>query len=268
MTEGERSLDGQVAVITGAASGIGEGTARRFVESGARVVLASPDTDNLEQAADEIGRDVALPVTADVTNADDCQRIVDQALATFGDLAVVVNNARYRVEVNNNASILEADVAYWQRAIHVNIFGTFLMTHTVLPHLMKRGWGRIVNIATSLSTLQRKNYSPYGVTKSAIEAETGIWAQDLEGTGITVNSMIPGGSCATERNRNVVQPAGRVLLPPEVMNPVVVWLASDLSDGYNGGRYVGKLWDASLPDAEAGPKCIEPSIFRPASEAS
>jgi 3-oxoacyl-[acyl-carrier protein] reductase len=261
-------LDGRVVLVTGSSQNLGKTMAKGLAEAGARVVLASIDTDNLEQAADEIGRDVALPVTANITNAEDCQRIVDQAVATFGDLAVVVNNARYRPETRNNVSILEADVAYWQRAVHVNIFGTFLMTHKVLPHLMKRGWGRIINIATSLSTLQRKNYSPYGVTKTAIEAETVIWAQDLEGTGVTVNSMIPGGSCATERNSAAPNKQGANLLPPDVMNPLVVWLSSDLSDGYNGGRYVGKLWDNNLRPAEAGPKSIEPSIFRPASEAS
>src|SRR6201999_293396 len=126
-----------------------------------------------------------------------------------------------------NRSILEADVLSWERAIHVNIFGTFLMTSTVLSHLVSRRWGRIINITTSLDTMQRRNYSPYGVTKAAIEAETMIWAQDLAGTGVTVNSLIPGGACETGKVRDH-EPSrvGSVLLPIDVMVPPLLWLAS------------------------------------------
>ena len=117
--------------------------------------------------------------------------------------------------------------------------------------------------------MQRRHYSPYGVTKTAIEAETMIWAQDLAGTGVTVNSLIPGGACETGRIRDrAPSRPGTVLLPVNVMVPAVVWLASDLSDGHTGERYVGKLWDDRLAPAEAAEKAREPSVLRAPDSAS
>ena len=255
-------LKGRVCIVTGGSQGLGMAMAQGLAAAGARVVIASPDKENLEKVSAKIGRDRCLPVVADITSRADCQRILDRTIETFGDLEVLVNNARYTIP-KANRSVLEADVAFWERAIHVNIFGTFLMTSTVLPHLTKRGWGRVVNIATSLDTMQRRHYSPYGVTKAAIEVETLIWAQDLAHTGVTVNSLVPGGSCDTGKVRDhTPSRTGSTLLPMSVMVPPVVWLASDLSDGQTGGRYVGKLWDEKLPPNDAAKKAREPSILR------
>ena len=146
------------------------------------------------------------------------------------------------------------------------------MAHCAAPHLLANGWGRIVNITTSLSTMQRKNNSPYGVTKVAIEAETLIWAQDLEGVGVTVNSLIPGGAADTDfvsdMGRADAAARGQTLLSPEVMVAPILWLASTDSDGVTGGRFVGKLWDFSLSPRAAADKAREKPVLRPASEAS
>jgi len=137
----------------------------------------------------------------------------------------------------------------------------YLLSHLVAPHLIRQGWGRIVNLTTSIDTMQRRRNSPYGVTKAALEAATMIWAQDLAGTGVTVNSLIPGGACDSDPSR----PPGRgqsKLLPVDVMNPLAVWLASNLSDGKTGGRYVGKLWNAALPPDDAAAGCLEAPVLR------
>jgi 3-oxoacyl-[acyl-carrier protein] reductase len=256
------NLDGRVCVVTGGSQGIGMAMAEGLATAGARVVIASPDKENLEKVAAGIGKNRCLPVLADITDQADCRRIVEETLRTFGDLAVLVNNARHSAH-RANRSIVEADIDFWSRAIKVNVFGTFLMTSTVLPHLLQRGWGRVVNISTSLDTIQRRHYSPYGVTKAAIEVETMIWAQDLAETGITVNSLIPGGACETKRvNDHKPSRPGSVLLPPDVMVPPAVWLASDLSDGCTGGRYVGKLWNDRLPPNDAANAARELPILR------
>jgi NAD(P)-dependent dehydrogenase (short-subunit alcohol dehydrogenase family) len=261
-------LGSRVCLVTGASQGLGMAMAEGLAAAGARVVIASPDERNLHAVADRIGRERCLPVTADITNRADCARIRDEAIGTFGDIEVLVNNARYTIP-RANRSILEADVDFWERAIHVNVFGTFLMTVTVLPHLVKRRWGRIVNITTSLDTMQRRHYSPYGVTKSAIETETLIWAQDLNGTGVTVNSLIPGGACETGKNRDhTPSRPGASLLPIDVMMPALCWLASDLSDGETGGRYVGKLWDKTLAPHEAAKRARELPVLRAPDTAS
>lgn len=261
-------LKGRVCVVTGASQGLGMAMAEGLAEAGARVVICSIDRPNLEKVADRIGRDKCLPIVADITDREDCQRVVDSALATFGDLAVLVNNARH-TGPRSNRSILESEPAFWDKVIRTNIYGTYLMTFTALPTLLKRGGGRVVNITTSLDTMQRRHYSPYGVTKTAIEVETVIWAQDLAGTGVTVNSLIPGGSCDTGkiRDHSPSRP-GSTLLPIDVMVPAIVWLASDLSDGQTGGRYVGKLWDRTLAPAEAAKKAKEPPVIRSPENAS
>src|SRR4029453_10062626 len=108
-----------------------------------------------------------------------------------------------------------------------------LLSHVIAPHLMRQGWGRIVILTTSLGTMQRRNNSPYGVTKAALEAATLIWAQDLAGTGVTVNSLIPGGSVDVGDPARE-QTAHQKMLPIDVLDPAIVWLASDLSDGKTG----------------------------------
>ena len=109
--------------------------------------------------------------------------------------------------------------------IVTNVNGTFLMARSAVPAMLAAGCGRIVNITTSLATMQRRNNSPYGVTKAAIEAETLIWAQELKDTGVTVNSLIPGGAADTEfvheASRKELAAMGRTLLPPSVMVPPV-----------------------------------------------
>lgn len=257
-------LGNRVVVVTGASQGLGMTMALGLAEAGARVVLASPDRQNLEKVAARIGQQHALAVVADISQAEDCRRILNEAIEKFGDLHVLVNNAR-RIIDHKNCPIWEADPHFWQGSIMVNVFGTFLMTRTVLPHMMRQGWGRIVNITTSFDTMQRKNLAPYGVTKAAIEAETIIWAKDLSGTGVTVNSLIPGGAC-TREGRSGPTTRGDTLLQPEVMVPPILWLSSELSDGCSGGRYVGRLWDTSLPPSQAAAKSIEPSVFRSPSQ--
>ena len=108
--------------------------------------------------------------------------------------------------------------------------------------------------------MQRRHNSPYGVTKAALEAATMIWSQDLAGTGVTCNSLIPGGRVETDPSRSA--PAGRTLSPVDIMNAAAVWLASPLSDGVTGRRFVGQLWDAGLPPGEAAARAIEPPVLR------
>ncbi len=159
----------------------------------------------------------------DITRRADCERAV-AAAASFGGLHILVNNAALgpaHLEAAPDTRSLkfwEADAEVWQRTIVTNVNGTFLMSHIAAPAMIAGGWGRIVNITTSLDTLQRKENSPYGVSKTAIEAETLIWAQDLAGTGVTVNSLIPGGAADTgfvsPRSRAAMLAAGRKLIDP------------------------------------------------------
>jgi NAD(P)-dependent dehydrogenase (short-subunit alcohol dehydrogenase family) len=263
-------LNDKVVVVTGGSRGLGRAMANGLADAGGRLVLASPEAGMLEEAAAEInarcGHGRATWVVADITKRQDCERILETCVTTFGGLDVLVNNARRPMRgpglppKGNSLPFWESNAEIWQESVHVNVNGTFLLSHIVAPHMMARGWGRIINLTTSLDTMQRRWNSPYGVTKAALEAATMIWAQDLQGSGVTVNSLAPGGSCDSDPNRPYNPDV--TLLPVDVMNPIVVWLASDLSDGRTGERYIGKYWDASLPPDAAARKCLEEPVLR------
>jgi len=263
-------LEGRIAIVTGGSRGLGRAMAQALAEAGGKVVLAAPavETERLQQAVREIDAatkpGTAHAIAADILDPDDCKRLVEATIKRFGGLHVLVNNAR-RLHRGpglppdgNSLPIQETDPAIWRETIMVNVVGTFQITRAALPHLMKQKWGRIINLTTSLGTMQRRHNSPYGVTKAALEAATLIWAQDLAGSGVTVNSLIPGGSCDSDPDR----PPTQGLLPVTIMNPVVVWLSSPLSDGHTGGRYVGKLWDGTRPIADAARGALEPPVLR------
>jgi 3-oxoacyl-[acyl-carrier protein] reductase len=263
-------LDDKVAVVTGSSRNLGRAMALGLADAGASVVLASPETDLLAKVAAEIeerhGAGRALPVTVDITSEADCQRLLSEVVDRFGILHVLLNCARRSSrgpglpETGNKLKFWESDPAIWQDTVWVAVNGTFVISRTLVPQMIAQGWGRIINITTSLGTMQRRYNSPYGVTKAALEAASMIWAQDLDGTGVTVNTLIPGGSCDVDPSRKY--PPEKRLLPETVMNAAAVWLASDLSDGKTCGRYVGKLWNADLPPDEAAAAALEPPVLR------
>ena len=118
--------------------------------------------------------------------------------------------------------------------------------------------GRIINISKNVDAMHRPFNTPYGPSKAALEAATIAWAEDLWGTGVTVNSLGPGGAVDTRFGDGTVSGRG---LPADVMSPCALWLASSLSDGVTGCRYTGNRWDATLAPDAAAEACREPQIF-------
>ena len=134
-----------------------------------------------------------------------------------------------------------------------NLDGAFHTAAAAARVMVARGGGKIVTVSTSAPTMVRRGYSPYGPAKAALEAASRIWAQDLEGTGVTVNVYLPGGASDTGLIPGGPGRAGADgnLLPAAVMRRGIVWLCSAASDGMTGGRYVARLWDEALPPDEA-----------------
>jgi NAD(P)-dependent dehydrogenase (short-subunit alcohol dehydrogenase family) len=265
----EKPLEGKVALVTGAGSnpGIGRVIAHALVRSGAKVAMTDINPASLELSANEareIGKDDAvLPIIGDVSEPADAERIVQEAIDGFGGLHVLVNNAGISPtsidpSLDRNPNVWDIDPATWARIITVNMGGAFLMSRAAIPYLLRQKWGRVIGVTTSLDTMIRGHNAPYGPSKAGHEALVSALAQELEGTGVTANVLIPGGGTDTNFIPQTPGFDRSVLIHPGVMGDPAVWLASDASDATNGMRFTAVDWDERLPIDERIAKCAAP----------
>jgi 3-oxoacyl-[acyl-carrier protein] reductase len=264
VTNPEKPLSGRVAIVTGGGRGLGRAMALGLARAGCRVVItAAREPDEIAAvAAASAGSIHAL--VADVTREAECTHVVEAALARFGGLDILVNNAgrgmRYVSErfLTEPTRFWEVHPDVFRMVVDTNVNGPFLMGRAAVAPMLRGGWGRIVNVSVSRGTMQRAGFSPYGPSKAALESETIIWAQDLAGTGVTVNALLPGGATATGMVPEDVPVQVRAsLLQPEVMVKPLVWLASTASDGMTGKRLVATRWRDGDPEA-----AIEDALVR------
>jgi NAD(P)-dependent dehydrogenase (short-subunit alcohol dehydrogenase family) len=246
-------LKDKVAIITGAGRGIGRAIARAFAEEGARVILtAARHWNEIQEAAALTG---GTAIQADVTKTEEVDQVVQTALETYGRIDILVNNAargmRFVHEDFMTAPALfwRTDPIVWRKVMDTNINGVFLMTRAVVPHLLQQHYGRIINISINQQTMVRKGFSPYGPSKAALEAMSTIWAKELEGTGITLNILLPGGATQTGMVPSTLpQDQLARLLKPEVMAPAAVYLASEEAAQVHGKRIVAIEWNKEQKD--------------------
>jgi 3-oxoacyl-[acyl-carrier protein] reductase len=267
----ENSLSGRVAIVTGGGRGLGRAMALGLARAGAHVVItAARGRSEIEAVAAEVsqtcGKDRVLPVLADVTQQEDCGRVVDTAIERFGRLDILVNNAGRGMKYVSDTFLTEPtkfwtiDPQVWRMVIDTNVNGPFMMARCAVPVMLKAGWGRIVNISMNHETMRRRGFSPYGPSKAALDSETIIWAQELAGTGVTVNALLPGGATLTGMIPDGVSDTVRsTLLDPAVMIPPLLWLASADSDGMTGHRYVATRWRSDCSIREAAEAAREQS---------
>jgi len=179
-------LTGQTALITGAATGIGEAIAQRFAAAGARVAIADIDLDAARQTAQAIGG--AFPLALDVTQPEHAPRAVEQVIAQTGALHILVNNAGI---AGPSAPIWEQTDEDWHRVLAINIHGPFYLCRAVLPRMRAQGYGRIVNIASIAGKEGNPNMVAYSASKAALIGLTKSIAKEVATEGICINAVSP-----------------------------------------------------------------------------
>jgi 3-oxoacyl-[acyl-carrier protein] reductase len=191
LTRLSRSIEGKVALVTGAASGIGRATARLFADEGAAVVVTDVNAEGVRTVVGEIeaaGR-TAAGWTLDVTDAERIQLVVREAVGRFGGIDILVNNAGASLI----APVLAEDfVDTWTRALDVNLSAQVHLIRACLPHLMREEGGRIVNIASTEGLGATAMASPYTASKHGVVGLTRALAVELGSQGVTVNCVCPG----------------------------------------------------------------------------
>ena len=194
----------RVVVITGAGQGIGRAYAHAFAEAGARPVIAELDGAAGERVAAEVrerGHEV-FAVQTDVGSVESVDALVAATLSSFGRIDVLINNASIFSTIKMRP-FDEIPVDEWERVLHVNVTGSFLMTRAVAATMKERAWGRIINTSSAAVTMGRPNYLHYTTSKAAIIGMTRSLARELGAYGITVNAVLPGAT-DTEVARDTV----------------------------------------------------------------
>jgi 3-oxoacyl-[acyl-carrier protein] reductase len=225
-------LAGRVALVTGAGSGIGEATARRFAAEGAVVVVNDVDGDRARAVATAIGKDggKGAAVEANVTRRDEVERMVAGIVAEHGRLDVLINNAG----INRDAMSYKMTEEQWDQVLTVNLKGTFLCAQAALPRMRERGWGRVVN-TSSIGSLGNVGQANYSASKAGVIGLTKTLALEYAKYGVTVNCVAPGAvmtpmlAGVPDQIREKITagiPVGRIAEPREIA-AVHAFLASD-----------------------------------------
>ncbi len=251
----------RVAVVTGGGRGLGAAMALGLARAGHRVVItAAQERKEIDAVAAQAQSDQIIPVVADVTREEACERVVETALTRFGSMDILINNAGRGMKYISEAFMTEptrfweADPEAWRMVIDTNVNGPFFMARAVVRSMLRNRWGRIINISMNWDTMRRAGFSPYGPSKAAVESETIIWSQDLAGTGVTVNALLPGGATLT----GMIPPGfpdhlRNTLLDPAVMVPPLLWLVSSAADNITGKRVIANRWPSGV-DQPASPE--------------
>lgn len=249
------SLSGKKAVVTGAGRGIGAEVARALAAAGADVIVSSLTLERAEKVASELrARDAqAWAVACDVADEAQVARLAEVAMERLKRVDILVNNAG----VTHSAPIKRTELSDWQKMLAVNATGTFLCTRAFLPGMVERGWGRIVNVASTAALQGARYIAAYAASKHAVLGFTRCAAAEVGASGVTVNAVCPSyvdsdmtfqsiqrmvaRSGRTEKQAldfvTSLNPQGRLITPEEVAASVLS-LCTEEARGINGQTVV------------------------------
>jgi NAD(P)-dependent dehydrogenase (short-subunit alcohol dehydrogenase family) len=252
-------LDGKVAVITGAGGGMGREAALLFCEEGAQVCVADVDGEAADKTASEAG--TAFPIQVDVADSDSVRDMYEQTAERYGGVDVLYNNAG--ISPPDDDSILETEPDAWQRVQDVNTKGVYLCCKHGIPHLLRRGGGSVINVASFVALVgAATSQISYTASKGAVLSLSRELAVQFARQGIRVNALCPGpvetplllrifgDDPAAYERRRVHLPMGRLAKPREIVN-AALFLASDESSYVNGATF---LVDGGLTAAYVTPE--------------
>lgn len=249
------NLNGFTVFLTGGSDGMGYEMAKALLGCGATVVIAARGGRKLDDALARLretgGEAYAVPT--DVRDEASVEAAAAWFREHFDHLDMLVNNAG----IGNNAPgmagaahLWEVPVSTFRNVVETDLTGYFLVSRAFIPMMLRARKGKIVNVSTSTPTMTRKGVGPYGPARAGAEALSMVMTEELREYGIPVNVICPGGATdtgmATDEMREAFRRDGRAMLPPDILNPVILFLASDASAGITGQKLIGREFDAWL----------------------
>lgn len=230
-------MNNKVVMITGASKGLGRALALAFAKEGARLSICSRSEVNLlkvKQEAEALGAEV-LAITADISKPRDVERFVAITENAYGQIDVLINNASL-LGPSPMPLLLDYPEEDFSEVLRVNVVSTFLVTRRVIPGMLERNEGSIINVTSEAGNTGYAGWGAYGISKFAVEGLTETWADELGHTNVRVNMVDPG-EMDTEMHRLAVPDCDYPLAKPEEVVDIFLYLASELSEGSNGQRF-------------------------------
>ena len=240
-------MNGKVCLITGASRGLGHALALEFGRRGAKLVINSRSASEkeLKQTERELRKMGAqvLSVVADISSRADVERLAGAALARFGQVDVLVNNAS-ALGPTPMPYLIDYPIEDFEQVTRTNMLGPFMLIRTLVGQMIARGSGSIINLSSDAGVVGYSTWGAYGVSKAALDQLTRTWAAELDGTGVRVNSVDPGDMNTTMKRASDPEGDSSDWAEPETVTPVFVYLASDESSEINGQRFMAREFQA------------------------
>ena len=227
------SLENQVAIITGAVGNLGAAVARTFLQAGAKTVLVDRSPDRVREAFKDIAgsKDHLLAGGIDLTEATSLAKLVDQTLAQFGRVDVLVNTVG---GFRGGKPVHETDLADWDFLFNINLRTTLLGCRAVVPQMLKQQRGAIINVGSRAALAGTAGYAAYSASKSALLRLTESLAEELKASNINVNCVMPG-TIDTPQNRAAMPNSDfSKWVKPEAIAEVIAFLASNAARTIHG----------------------------------
>lgn len=236
------TLQGKIAIVTGAGRGIGRAIALELAQEGASVAITARTESQLIEVKQAIEKTEGkvLALVTDVSSPEQVQRLVETTVSTFGPVDILVNNAGIRGPVSFLQNVPDED---FLDVFKINVYGTFLCTKAVLPGMIERRWGRVINFSGGGAWTGIRGGGPYGSSKSAVEGLTRTIAQETQRFGVTCNAIQPGR--VDTQSFPLVEQGGAQGEPvgPEHAARCIAWLCTDEAAGVTGLTVNAVQWD-------------------------